>query len=350
MSVENNSARDLAGRPQDALLDGQVGMFAAGQVAVDVLDHDDRTVHDNAEVHGADRQQIGRLAAGVQHRKGEQQRQRNVQGHDQRRTHVRQKHEQNGDDQQNADEQVLLDGLGRDGHQLGAVVVRLDLDAGQHFTTGRVVQLLNLLADVLQRRQRMLVLAQQDNALDLVALVAPENFAIRADDAVNAGGSESLPRPVQTDPAQARLIADHNAADADRIAGLEPASLDNVLQKDVLVVDGGEDQLANLEEVLAFLVAEDGGRRGGQAAALGLAQLAQAGTVRFLGLLQLLLGDRIGIAGAQHQRHRIETAADQADAANVHGDVALVEEATAGVGVGGLKGGLDLSEGDAEAP
>ena len=41
-------------------------------------------VDDDAEIHGPDGEQVGRLAAEEQHREGEQQGQRHVDGHDQR--------------------------------------------------------------------------------------------------------------------------------------------------------------------------------------------------------------------------------------------------------------------------
>ena len=47
-----------------------------GQMTEDVLDHDDRGIHDQAEIDGADRQQIGRLAPQHHEADGEGQRER----------------------------------------------------------------------------------------------------------------------------------------------------------------------------------------------------------------------------------------------------------------------------------
>ena len=86
MTVEKNSALlDLAARRRIRSLERQLGVVAGAEVAVDVFHHDDRRIDDDAEIDRPDRQQIGRLAAQEQHREGEQQRQRNVDGHDERR-------------------------------------------------------------------------------------------------------------------------------------------------------------------------------------------------------------------------------------------------------------------------
>ena len=85
---------DLPRCAKDAVLQRQPGVLAAGQVAVDVLGHDHRGVDDDAEIDRADREQVRRLAAEEEHREGEQQRQGDIDGHDQRRPHVAEEHQQ----------------------------------------------------------------------------------------------------------------------------------------------------------------------------------------------------------------------------------------------------------------
>ena len=65
----------------------QVVLFAVarGQLAKDVLHHDHRAVHQDAEVDRADRQQIGGNMAPVQADEREHQRKWNGQRYDQRR-------------------------------------------------------------------------------------------------------------------------------------------------------------------------------------------------------------------------------------------------------------------------
>ena len=85
ISVENSSARSisLAARKM-RVFKRRPGVFAADQPAVDVLGDNHRGIDDDAEVDRADRKQVGRLASKVKRRKGEQQRQRNVNRHDHR--------------------------------------------------------------------------------------------------------------------------------------------------------------------------------------------------------------------------------------------------------------------------
>lgn len=80
-----------------------------GQQAQAVLDHDHRTVDDNAEVDGAKAHQIG--ADMVLHHAGdgEEHRQRNDAGRDEGCAEVAENQEQHDHDQQSAFEQILLD-------------------------------------------------------------------------------------------------------------------------------------------------------------------------------------------------------------------------------------------------
>src|SRR5208337_5065347 len=53
--------------------------FSQRQLTVDVLDHDNRAVDDDAEINGANGKQIGGTIVGVQNNKGKQKRERNRQ-------------------------------------------------------------------------------------------------------------------------------------------------------------------------------------------------------------------------------------------------------------------------------
>ena len=63
-----------------------------GQVPEDVLDHDDGGIDDQAEIDGADRQQIGRFAAHHHQADRERQRERDGGGDDQRAAQVAEEH------------------------------------------------------------------------------------------------------------------------------------------------------------------------------------------------------------------------------------------------------------------
>ena len=86
-----------------------------------------------AEVHRAQAQQAGG-DAGLQHQvAGEQHRERNGRRHDQPGAQIAQEGEQDGDHQQRARQQVVLDGADDVVHQFRAVVEHLELDVlGQH--------------------------------------------------------------------------------------------------------------------------------------------------------------------------------------------------------------------------
>src|SRR5205809_388474 len=71
------------------------------------------------------------MNAQIEHREGEQERQRDVDGHDQGGTHVAEKHQQDQRHQHHAKNQIVTNGVGGEMDQFLAVVVGLDLNAGQ---------------------------------------------------------------------------------------------------------------------------------------------------------------------------------------------------------------------------
>ncbi len=250
-------ARGRADPIGDVLVGGRhAGLVLRGQVAVDVLDHDDRRIDDDAEIDRPDRQQVGRLAADVQHGEGEQQGQRNVDRHDQGRPDVAQEHQQDRRHQGHADEQVLVDRLGREVDQVGAVVVRDDLHARRQ--VAGLVQLLDLGQHVLQRGQRFLPLAQQDDALDHVVLVVPDRSAVGVENGFPVG---VLPRPADADPPLAGLVRNDDAA-CDQMSVVHPRCAVGVEQRPAVhqmidadrdVVHAGHDDLPNLAAPAGFL-------------------------------------------------------------------------------------------------
>ncbi|KAG1083322.1 hypothetical protein G6F40_014805 [Rhizopus arrhizus] len=87
-----------------------------------ILHDHDRPVHDDAEVQRAQAHQVGADLVGDHAGEGEQHRQGNDHGRDQRRPDIAQKDEQDDDDQRRALQQVLLDGGDGLVDQVGAVV------------------------------------------------------------------------------------------------------------------------------------------------------------------------------------------------------------------------------------
>ncbi|MNO61481.1 hypothetical protein D3C76_521320 [compost metagenome] len=111
----------------EALTSGQraaMALLGMGQAANGVFHDHHRAVDDDAEVQSTQAHQVGADLVAEHAGEGEQHRQRDDHGSDQRGADVTQEQEQHGDDQDGAFDQVLLhrgDGLF---HQVGAVVHR----------------------------------------------------------------------------------------------------------------------------------------------------------------------------------------------------------------------------------
>ena len=104
-----------------------------GQAADGVLDQDDPAVHDQAEVNGPQGQQVRGDAELLHPDDREHQGQRDQAGDDERPAQVTQKEQEDGDDEEAAFKQVLLDRADGFVHELGAVVDCGDTDAWRQF-------------------------------------------------------------------------------------------------------------------------------------------------------------------------------------------------------------------------
>ena len=169
---EEDRALDFVGGDGDRLHERLLGV-AEGGVAEDVFDHHDRSVDDHAEVERAEREQVGGNVAQVEKDRGEEQREGNGDGDDQRAAHVAEKEEENQRDEQDAVGQIAQDGVRGVMHQFAAVEV------GDEFHTWRQqasfavvpVQFVNLLVQGVERGFGDGALAEQDDAFDDVVVV-----------------------------------------------------------------------------------------------------------------------------------------------------------------------------------
>src|SRR5580704_3320751 len=134
---------------------------AALEIAKDVLDQNHRRIDDDAEIDGADRQQVGILAARHHDYDGEEQGERNVDANNDGRAQVAQENPLDQEDQQAAEHQVVQDGTRRQVHQRAAVVVEHHLDAGWQRAVG--VDFLNLCFDLGQHFVGVLGAAHHDD-------------------------------------------------------------------------------------------------------------------------------------------------------------------------------------------
>ena len=133
-----------------------------------------------------------------------------------------------------------------------------------------------------------------------------------------------------------------------RLPFAQPAPLDDVVDEDRAVVDRGDDELADFADAPILSCPQERCRRLGKPTPLLFAQLLDLRTLLPLRPDQRRRRRGIGILHAEHGRHRILAAAEQADAADVQGDVALHHVVAADVGVGVGQRVLHLLQGDAE--
>ena len=167
-------------RVADDLLDVERRPLAQRDLAEDVFHHHHRAIHQDAEIHRADREQVGRGVLDVQTDERKQQRQRNGGGDDQAGAHVVEEKDQDHHHQQHAAQQVLLDDVGGQLDQVDAVVERMNLDVlGQDV----VVELLRLRLDPLQHVLGLFAGALQDHALHRVVLFLVAELAQSRSDA-----------------------------------------------------------------------------------------------------------------------------------------------------------------------
>src|SRR6185369_13737879 len=176
-----------------------------GEVAEDVLHHDHGAVDDNAEIDGADRQQVGGVAAHHRNQHGEEQRHGNSRGHNQRAAQVAEEYPLDHEDQRDAEQHVVHHRAHGDGDEIAAIVERVDLDARRQAAVG--VDTLDGLAHARYHIHGALELLHQHDAEDdVVFVVARGDAEARREADLDAGD-------VGQDHRQAALLAEHDVAD-----------------------------------------------------------------------------------------------------------------------------------------
>ena len=214
-------------------------------------------VDDDAEVDRADGEQIGRFAPQEEHGEGEQQRQRHVDGHDQRGADVAEEHQQHHRHQAHAGQQVFPDRVGGDVDQVGAVVIGLDLHARQQ-AARRFVELL--------RPGRGCRARAGSDCSPLRSSTMPwttssSSCQTRWPWASRTSRALGIAQRIAAHHvAQAGLVADDHALAARRLARPQRSAFDHVVDADRDVVGGAEHDLADLAD--AALPLRRGGNRG----------------------------------------------------------------------------------------
>src|SRR4030095_15612372 len=143
------------------------------EMADDVLGHDDRAVHDDAEVDGSEGEQVGRNTPQVHEDEREEQGEGNGDGHDEGGADVVEKGGEEHDDEGRPFDQVAHDrGYGGTHEPVPAVVV-----AELHPGGERLLDLGDLVGHPLDHHVGVLALAHEDDALHEVVLVIPPEDA-----------------------------------------------------------------------------------------------------------------------------------------------------------------------------
>ena len=106
---EQNGPLDLNRRPTDGVEGAGSPDLARGELAHDVFHHDQRAVHDDAEIERPQAQQAGMNSVNVHAQKGEQQGERDHDGGEHRGAHAAQEEEQHQEDDRQAFEQRVRD-------------------------------------------------------------------------------------------------------------------------------------------------------------------------------------------------------------------------------------------------
>src|SRR4029077_8294227 len=115
-------AVDVAGGREDDI--GQLVFRAVPQAefAVDVFDHDDGAVDDDAEIDGADGKEIRGFAGQVKEDESKKQREGNRQRGDDGGAETHQEKNQDDEDEHHAAEKIAFDGVGGDANEIAAVI------------------------------------------------------------------------------------------------------------------------------------------------------------------------------------------------------------------------------------
>ena len=191
------------------------------EMAEDVLHHDDGAIDDNAEIDGADRQQIGRIPAQDRDDNREEQRDRNGRRHDQRAAQIAEKYPLNEEDERDAEQHIVHHGAYRDRNEIAPIVIGLDLDAGRQAAVA---------VDAFDRRtharhdvhRALELLHQHDAEQDVILVVARRDAQARRKPDLVMGD-------IRQNYRQAALLAHHDVVDvADRAQHADAAHVDRL--------------------------------------------------------------------------------------------------------------------------
>src|SRR5271165_6365883 len=126
-----NGAIHIARGGENDLVEFIFLAMAEAELAVNVFNHDDGAVNDDAEVYGADGEEVGGFTGGVEKDEGKQKSERNGERGNNGSTDANQKEDQDDENECHAPKKIPFDRVGGDFDEIAAVIV------GTHFDVGR---------------------------------------------------------------------------------------------------------------------------------------------------------------------------------------------------------------------
>jgi hypothetical protein len=139
-----------------------------------VLHQDHRRIHDDAEVNGADRQQVRILSKKHQYDDAEKQRERNVGADDDGAAQIAQEYPLDQENQKATEDEIVQDGAGGDRYQRGPIIVGNQLHSGRQGSV--IVYFFHFRLDAGHHIIRVIGSAHHDNGQrHIIVAVAPGN-------------------------------------------------------------------------------------------------------------------------------------------------------------------------------
>src|SRR5579875_101313 len=147
---------------------------AQTELAINVFHHHERAINDNPEIDGADGEQVGVHAFGVQADKREKQRQRNRKRDNHRSADVEKEKNQNNQYQNHSADEVVLHRVNREMNEVAAVVIRMNANIRRQNV---LVQVAGFGLNSFEHRLRLVAGAHQDDAFHGVIIFHKAEFA-----------------------------------------------------------------------------------------------------------------------------------------------------------------------------
>ncbi len=165
---EEYGARCFGDAFDDEVANG-LALDAAGELSIDALEHDDGGVDEDAEVDGADGDEVCGTAGEDHHAEGEERGEGDGDGGDEGDARVAEHDQQHQCDEGDAGDYDVPDGVGGVVDEVGAVVERFDVHARRQQAS--VVQSVDFFLEAVEGGKRFFVFLEQDDADDDVVLL-----------------------------------------------------------------------------------------------------------------------------------------------------------------------------------